>query len=518
MRVGSKQYAELSDHCYDAANRLAVLARAREVVVIGGVRYRVLEHVDNPSSGYQGTIYQEVEKGSVVVAHRGTEPGREFLQDVVKADAGMVATRGNVQAGDAIELTRRAQLHATDPDTLAVYGRAPEVTVTGHSLGGTLAQITAHHFGLRGETFNAYGAVSLDHRLAEGGTTVINHVVATDVVSSGSPHYGQVRVYAAPRHIEALRDAAGYANSRGPFDVRNPLVMVADALDTHGMHNFLDVDGANRPDVSLLRDPRARALAAEFDPMIDRFRSDVAVIRGGVTLGTRSGAGLVGDAVNAMRRDLAPGEPARLESGQRERMERGARGVVDGPTHREWRGAPLPGFLMPGAGAAVEPVASPAADRASPADADHPQYALLQQIRAQARARESDGAIRFNDAGERERFCRYALAACRDNRDELRGLYPQRDFSGPAAGPGLERADHLVIGTRTHAFLMQGDIESPATRRIAFTMEQARQTPVEESDARVQASNRSLGGQVAMQRQQDPVIDMEAPPRGGRAH
>ena len=516
MSITSAQYASLADHCYDDDNVLPALARSREVFGVRGVDYKVLEHVDHPGTGYQGTVYQHVASGAFVIAHRGTEPERELFQDVVMADAGMVTTRANRQADDAIALTRRAIELAMEESRYA--GQVREVTVTGHSLGGTLAQITAHHFGLRGETFNAYGAVSLDHRLAEGGTTVINHVVATDVVSSGSPHYGQVRVYAAPRHIEALRDAAGYANSRGPFDVRNPLVMVADALDTHGMHNFLDVDGANRPDVSLLRDPRARALAAEFDPMIDRFRSDVAVIRGGVTLGTRSGAGLVGDAVNAMRRDLAPGEPARLESGQRERMERGARGVVDGPTHREWRGAPLPGFLMPGAGAAVEPVASPAAGRASPADADHPQYALLQQIRAQARARESDGAIRFNDAGERERFCRYALAACRDNRDELRGLYPQRDFSGPAAGPGLERADHLVIGTRTHAFLMQGAIESPATRRIAFTMEQARQTPVEESDAKVQASNRLLGGQVAMQRQQDPVIDMEAPPRGGRAH
>lgn len=517
MNARSQHYATLADHCYDSANELPALARSRDVFEVDGVPHKVLRHVDNPAKGYQGTVYQRVDTKAIVVAHRGTEPEREFLQDVLLTDAGMVRARNNRQASEATELTHWAVDYAANLASKPGI-RAPEVSVTGHSLGGTLAQITAHHFGLRGETFNAYGAVSLDHRLAEGGTTVINHVVATDVVSSGSPHYGQVRVYAAPRHIEALRDAAGYTNSRGPFDVRNPLVMVADALDTHGMHNFLDVDGANRPDVSLLRDPRARALAAEFDPMIDRFRSDVAVIRGGVTLGTRSGAGLVGDAVNAMRRDLAPGEPARLESGQRERMERGARGVVDGPTHREWRGAPLPGFLMPGAGAAVEPVASPAAGRASPADADHPQYALLQQIRAQARARESEGAIRFNDAGERERFCRYALAACRDNRDELRGLYPQRDFSGHAAGPGLERADHLVIGTRTHAFLMQGDIESPATRRIAFTMEQARQTPVEESDAKVQASNRSLGGQVAMQRQQDPVIDMEAPPRGDRAH
>src|SRR3546814_9639280 len=77
----------------------------------------------------------------------------------------------------------------------------PEVTVTGHSLGGTLAQITAHHFDLRGETFNAYGAASLGYRIPEGGDRVLNHVMAADVVSAASPHYGQVRVYAKPREI-----------------------------------------------------------------------------------------------------------------------------------------------------------------------------------------------------------------------------------------------------------------------------------------------------------------------------
>ena len=35
------------------------------------------------------------------------------------------------------------------------------VTVTGHSLGGTLTEITAHHFDLRGETFDSFGAASL---------------------------------------------------------------------------------------------------------------------------------------------------------------------------------------------------------------------------------------------------------------------------------------------------------------------------------------------------------------------
>src|SRR5690606_29187926 len=122
----------------------------------------------NPRTGYQGTVYQQVDTGAIVVAHRGTEFDREALRDGL-ADAGMVVARHNVQIKDAVELTRWAIGHARSEEVSGDYSHAPEVTVTGHSLGGTLAQATAHHFGLRGETFNAYGAASLDRRIPEGG-------------------------------------------------------------------------------------------------------------------------------------------------------------------------------------------------------------------------------------------------------------------------------------------------------------------------------------------------------------
>jgi hypothetical protein len=53
---------------------------------------------------------------------------------------------------------------------------------------------------------NAYGAASLGYRIPEGGDRVLNHVMAADVVSAASPHYGQVRVYATPREIAQLQD------------------------------------------------------------------------------------------------------------------------------------------------------------------------------------------------------------------------------------------------------------------------------------------------------------------------
>ncbi|MCD0264958.1 DUF2974 domain-containing protein, partial [Xanthomonas melonis] len=159
---------------------------------MGGNIYIRLKYVDSPS-GYQGVIYQRVDTNEIVVAHRGTETERELKQDGVYTDGGMVASRHNRQAAEAIELTKDALVYA---QKIGKDGEVPAVTVTGHSLGGNLAQVTAHHFGLKGETFNAYGAVSLDRRIPEGGNAVINHVMAGDAVSAASKHYGQVKIYA----------------------------------------------------------------------------------------------------------------------------------------------------------------------------------------------------------------------------------------------------------------------------------------------------------------------------------
>jgi hypothetical protein len=215
----SQDYAELAEHSYDRAGNMRDLKD--QEVTLEGVTYKVLEHVDNPRTGYQGTIYQRVDSGEIIVAHRGTEFERERWKDLVLADGAMVLARVNPQAADAIALTARAREHASAPEVIGQYGSVREVTVTGHSLGGTLAQISAHYYDLRGETFNAYGAVSLHHQIPKGGDRVINHVTAADLVSSGSQHYGQVRVYAMPQEIEMLQ-GRGYANNDSRvFDPRS---------------------------------------------------------------------------------------------------------------------------------------------------------------------------------------------------------------------------------------------------------------------------------------------------------
>ena len=316
MTVTSQDYAYLSDHSYDRQNELA--QKVKQDVTVGGVVYTVLAHSDRPS-GYQGTIYQRKDTGEIIVAHRGTEFEREQYKDLIKTDGAMGVARTNLQAEDAIALTREA-LRIADVQARDQRQSPSEVTVTGHSLGGTLAQITAHHFGLRGETFNAYGAASLDRRIPTGGNDVINHVMGADMVSAASPQYGQVRVYTNPREIDALT-RNGYENNRSQFDLRLDVPAAIATLrgGSHDMGNFLPGALNGRGVPSVLDDPAAQRLATQYDPMLDKYRADVLTIRAAITISARGGPGLIEDAIDGIRGPLPPGEPARREEQQRRR-------------------------------------------------------------------------------------------------------------------------------------------------------------------------------------------------------
>lgn len=327
MTLGSQQYANLADFSYGRDQKgnenidLGALV-GKQVTMVDGVTYKIMAHADKPS-GYQGTIFQRVDTGEIVVAHRGTEFGREPIKDGLLTDGGMVFGRVNQQADDAVALTKHAmELAKQYGDRRSIA--PPEVSVTGHSLGGTLAQVTAHHFDLRGETFNPYGAASLNLRIPESSTSkVINNVMAADVVSAASPHYGQVRIFARAGEITQL-NAAGYWNNRVGDALTPDHPIMASANTSHMMHNFLNVDGKYRPDLSVLEDPAARKRAGDNSHAIENYRGDVRSIRAAASLGGDVYDVLKGGVWNAPERayerikesrepPLAPGEPARQE-------------------------------------------------------------------------------------------------------------------------------------------------------------------------------------------------------------
>ncbi|MCC8535822.1 DUF6792 domain-containing protein [Xanthomonas axonopodis pv. poinsettiicola] len=366
MSLTSQQYSALSRDSYDKPKEVG---EDSDPVNIGGVFYKRLEYCDIPS-GYQGVIYQRVDTNEIIVVHRGTETERELTQDGVYTDGGMVAARHNRQAAEAIELTRHALVYA---QKFGKDGETPNVTVTGHSLGGNLAQVTAHHFGLKGETFNAYGAVSLDRRIPVGGTDVINHVMAGDAVSAGSKHYGQVKLYATQQEITTL-EKAGYDNTRGVLDVRSPIV-AKELGDSHRMHNFLPVDANDAPDRSVLEDPKAQQLARQHAPMIEKYRDDVEVLRGGLTIGARGGYGLAVDAIDRLRGPLETGAGTTEMAAERwqevqQRME----------AEHQQQYVP-PGWKMPlGTGSEVDATATPRGRFGEPVSTSVPNDPLYQAI------------------------------------------------------------------------------------------------------------------------------------------
>lgn len=155
--------------------------------------------------GFQAAIYYNRNTNTIHGAIRGTEFDRELWKDGIVADfVGMGLTGLNSQANSARdfikELLREAQNKGND------YGYNPKIHLTGHSLGGSIAQYLAHYAGDRidrTDTFNAFGVGDLRWAqkvpVNEKVDNVYNHRMAGDTVSKLSRHYGQVIVYEHPQ-------------------------------------------------------------------------------------------------------------------------------------------------------------------------------------------------------------------------------------------------------------------------------------------------------------------------------
>lgn len=146
--------------------------------------------------------------------------------------------------------------------------------------------------------------------------------------------------------------------------------------------------------------------------------------------------------------------------------------------------------------------------RLPPSDPAHPDHAMLERIRSGVRAIDRQAGKDYDDASER--LSRSLLAASKDNRD----MYSAAAH-GPLASNALHRIDHVVMGTDgRYAFVVQGDLRDPAHKRAHVEVATAIQTPIGQSDAKLDAANRQITQELQLARQHELQRQHDAPAQG----
>ena len=476
MTLRSTDYALLSQDAYKdpVVESRGPGGTIYKEVKLDGVTYRPLDHFDDPKTGFQATAYQREDTKEVVVAYRGTEFDREAKQDGL-ADAAMTFKGTNVQAAESMAFTQRVMDAAKQRAELKT--EPLHVTVTGHSLGGTLAEINAYKFHLHGETFNSFGAAGLAMGVPAGGNQVIDHVRATDVVSAASPHFGQVRVYAVPQDTQALSQA-GYTDSR----VVNALTHHAPVLgmiqkDAHSIDNFVPhSELLGRSIISQENEKYAQA----NHTMIETYRGNIEMARTAAFAGYQANEPLV-DAAELGGKVLLHG----AERAEHD-VVRGFDAARDAVSHGIENTVHAASVLVEQEKRTFDQITKPAVHLDHPS---HPDHVLYQQ---------SLGAVHRLDAQN--------------------GRTPDQHSANLAAGVtvgakayGLTDVHHVVLSDDgSKAFAVQGDLRSPF-KQVAngVDTEQAVNTPIA---AHTQALQQHTQAQAQQQAQaQAQQVQQQAP-------
>ena len=146
--------------------------------------YEVVKSVDNKDTGFHAEV---LAKGNdVIVAYRGTDI--TSVQDI-RNDVAMAKDKIPAQATEAIKVYD--QVKQDYPNS--------EVTVTGHSLGGSLSQIVSSVRGCEAVTFNAYGTKDMFENSANiKEDNIVNYVNEMDGITmvNGENHVGEI--YSVP--------------------------------------------------------------------------------------------------------------------------------------------------------------------------------------------------------------------------------------------------------------------------------------------------------------------------------
>ncbi|MGH8146431.1 MAG: hypothetical protein ACREPY_08865, partial [Rhodanobacteraceae bacterium] len=179
-------FVGLADQVYNDSN---LRKQVGDSLIINGSQYEVVvTPVNDESTGYQGMVLLDVKTHSLIVVDRGTKGSTDLVVDAAMADQDV-----NLQWSDALSLAQQAADYAAANGITNIY-------TTGHSLGGSLAQMQAAYFGWKGVTFNPYGMDEIYNKLVQPGQApsisshadITNYRALFDLVSDSSTRIGKV--------------------------------------------------------------------------------------------------------------------------------------------------------------------------------------------------------------------------------------------------------------------------------------------------------------------------------------
>ena len=207
---------------YLATQVYANAVRGSTIVSPDGSQWKVIRLSDPNPSDYQGMLVKNDTTGQYKFVSRGTETEPLSGRDI-NADLQMGIGKLPNQVQDAREFLIEAK-----KDIIRDGGNPTiDLSLTGHSLGGSITQIlAAENPQLNASTFNPYGVGNL---IPGGGdySNISNHVMAKDYVSvaPGSKMIGSTNMYTEP------------SNANGDTSL---------ALSSHDAANFLSPSVASQ--------------------------------------------------------------------------------------------------------------------------------------------------------------------------------------------------------------------------------------------------------------------------------
>ncbi|MCW0424208.1 lipase family protein [Xanthomonas sacchari] len=341
MKVIDQALADASNDSYANRSQRDVGDNNR-YVSLDGRDYKIFGYASDPATGFHATAYQSVASPhNVIVAYRGTDPGLFSGKSVSeKADHALTTLQDIAVDAKMVRDTVNAQKSAADAFTAQMIAKAAaqgipktQIFAAGHSLGGALAELQAAKYGLRGATYNGFGAADMIDGPPQPGFQLTNYRMAGDVVSAASPHVGKVVSLASEEDIQSLR-AGRYLDA--PPGSAPPNALIAMRLSDHGGQQHFSSDS---PD-NILQPQRfqeaTQRYAANKDA-IDRFGSDVSFARAELSESLRQMRGNDGQGQLSpnLRRQLNEYLVLNADPAIRDTIAGGApvRGVADGLQH-----------------------------------------------------------------------------------------------------------------------------------------------------------------------------------------